>query len=263
MRTIAPVFLICALLISSCKPSLDKYKVQNELYEKFIIQHLFRSIKNQKLWLPKSGEYYEKFAEKTDSICNEYFTKSFLVKDFKTSEKDFELLQQKVLEILSIKEAFQSSERDYFLENTKLAKPIESYDDLFAAYLKLKCYSISTIRSRITTCGMFPIIFEIDTLIKNNNLSIRAYNWETRNAEAIKFDILSISQNGQNLDNVARVCNKPSLYSINLPLTNDTSAIQLITLYADEFSDSIKIDTFLFNNKRTYESSFWGHSHKE
>jgi hypothetical protein len=255
--------IVCIMFLFSCKPNMDRFKEQNELYEKFIIQNLFSAIKNKKRWLPESGKYYEKFAKKTDSICNEYFTKSFLVKDFKTTKNDFNLLQQKVLEILSIKNAFQPSETDYFLENTKLAKPIENYDDLFTAYLKLKCYSLSTIRSRITTCGMYPLIFEIDTLIKNNTVTISAYNWQTKDVEAIKFDILSISQNDQNLNSVARVSNKPSLYSINLPLTKDTSAIQLITLYQDEFSDSIKIDTFLFNHKRIYQSAFWGRCDKK
>ena len=241
---------------------MDKYKTQNDLYEKFVVRYLFHSISNEKLWLPEIGKGYEQLAEKTDTLCNEFFKKSFLIQDFKTCKKDFITLQQNVTEILSNKRFFLPSQTDYFIKQTQIVEPLENYDDLFSAYLKVKSYSISIIRSGITTCGLRPAILEIDTFQSNKSISISAYIKEIRSQYPIGVKFLSISQDGKSLTNDAKICDKPSLFSINLPLTDNPSPIQLITSYNDIFSDSLKIDTFVFSKKRIYNHHIIGGSTK-
>lgn len=259
MHKIYAFLFLCLLVISSCKPNMDKYKTQNDLYEKFVVRYLFHSIRNEKLWLPEIGKGYEQLAEKTDTLCNEFFEKSFLIQDFKTCKKDFITLHQNVTEILSNKWFFLPSQTDYFIKQTQIVEPLENYDDLFSAYLKVKSYAISTIRSGITSCDFSrKAIFEIDTCKEDTSITISAYTEDVRKQFPIDVDILSISQNGSDLSSRAKICRKPSLMSINLPLTNNNSPIQLITSYTDNYSDSLKIDTFIFSQKRYYHHKIFG-----
>ena len=130
---------------------------------------------------------------------------------------------------------------------------------MFSAYLKVKSYAISTIRSGITSCDFSrKAIFEIDTCKEDTSITISAYTEDVRKQFPIDVDILSISQNGSDLSSRTKICRKPSLMSINLPLTNNNSPIQLITSYTDNYSDSLKIDTFIFSQKRYYHHKIFG-----